>query len=89
MNKFFADAARIAPEQRPAAPPLERMMNGTPVTATSHNLLPHSAQPQIDYTPAPRVKLRPVTDTFTVHCLVSPDQSWPHLKTFLTRQSTR
>lgn len=83
-KKFLAEAAKLAPEQRPAAPPLECTLAGDLVTTSTLKALPHSAQPHIDYTPAPGVTLQPVTDTFTVLCIASPDQAWPHLKSFLT-----
>ena len=81
--KFFADAARVAPEQRPAAPPMERTMTGASIPAPPHRLLPNSAQPEIAYTPAPGVALAPVTASVTVQCFASPDQGWPHLEAFL------
>jgi phosphatidylserine/phosphatidylglycerophosphate/cardiolipin synthase-like enzyme len=81
--KFFVDAARVAPEQRPAAPPMERTMSGASIPAPPRRLLPDSAQPEIAYTPAPGVALAPVTATVTVQCFASPDQGWPHLEAFL------
>lgn len=82
-KQFLKDAAKLVPEQRPDAPPAELAMDGTPINVPVHGLLPHTAQPHIDYTPAPHVPLVPITDTFTVECLASPDQGWPRLKSFL------
>jgi hypothetical protein len=88
-KQFLEEAAKLVPERRPAAPSAELAMDGTPIDVPVHGLLPHTTQPHIDYTPAPHVRLVPITDTFTVECVASPDQGWPRLKSFLdaTRRS--
>jgi phosphatidylserine/phosphatidylglycerophosphate/cardiolipin synthase-like enzyme len=85
---FVAHALTLAPETRPAALPMERKLDGTPVTTTTLGKVAHSAKPEIGYTPAPGVALEPLTGQFTIQCMVSPDQSWPHLETFLGATTT-
>ena len=81
--KFFKDAALVVPEQRPPAPPMERTMTGASITPPPGRLLPHTAQPEITYTPAPHVPLTPVTARVTAQCFASPDDGWPHLEEFV------
>lgn len=82
--QFLKEAARLVPEQRPAAPPMEQTPTGVAVTTPVHGLLPHSKEPHIDYTAAAGHPLKPVTATVTIECVASPDQGWPRLHEFLS-----